>query len=149
MHLKIIKIVKVVNDAFGMQILLLMITSVIFTITFLYILYRIIWLDLTMDELIKELVSVICWFLVYASQILHVNYVCAKTNSEVQHFIRRNYRYTSINVWKLKDVNEHRRILKKKKERKVLFKYVSQNIYLKSCKIKIVERNEKHGNSYY
>ncbi|XP_003492350.2 putative gustatory receptor 28b [Bombus impatiens] len=83
MHLKIIKIVKVVNDAFGMQILLLMITSVIFTITFLYILYRIIWLDLTMDELIKELVSVICWFLVYASQILHVNYVCAKTNSEV------------------------------------------------------------------
>ncbi|XP_033303055.1 putative gustatory receptor 28b [Bombus bifarius] len=83
MHLKIIKIVKVVNDAFGMQILLLMITSVIFTITFLYILYRIIWLDLTMDELIKELVSVICWFLVYASQILHVNHVCAKTNSEV------------------------------------------------------------------
>lgn len=82
-----------------------------------------------MDELVKELVSVICWFLVYASQILYVNHVCAKTNLEVQHFIRRNYRYTSINAWKLKDV------------RKVLFKYVSQNIYLKSCKIKIVERN--------
>ncbi|XP_043589165.1 putative gustatory receptor 28a isoform X2 [Bombus pyrosoma] len=83
MHLEIIKIVKVVNDTFGMQILLLMTTSIIFTITFLYILYRIIWLDLTMDELIKELVSVISWFLVYASQILHVNHVCAKTNLEV------------------------------------------------------------------
>ncbi|XP_043589166.1 uncharacterized protein LOC122570649 isoform X3 [Bombus pyrosoma] len=44
---------------------------------------KIIWLDLTMDELIKELVSVISWFLVYASQILHVNHVCAKTNLEV------------------------------------------------------------------
>lgn len=69
-----------------------------------------------MDELIKELVSVISWFLAYASQILHVNYVCAKTNLEVQHFIRRNYRYTSIDVWKLKDVNEHRRILKKREK---------------------------------
>lgn len=69
-----------------------------------------------MDELIKELVSVISWFLVYASQILHVNHVCAKTNLEVQHFIRRNYPYTSINVWKLKDVNEHRRIFLKKEK---------------------------------
>ncbi|CAD1481267.1 unnamed protein product, partial [Heterotrigona itama] len=81
-HLEIIKIVKVVNDTFGVQVLLLMIISVIFTTIFLYILYRIVSLDLSTNELLRELISIICWLLIYIPCILYVNHVCAETTTE-------------------------------------------------------------------
>ncbi|KAK9309196.1 hypothetical protein QLX08_001140 [Tetragonisca angustula] len=81
-HLEIIKIVKVVNDTFGVQVLLLMTISVIFTTIFLYILYRILSLDLSTNELMRELISIICWLLIYISCVLYVNHVCAKTITE-------------------------------------------------------------------
>ncbi|KOX73534.1 Putative gustatory receptor 28a [Melipona quadrifasciata] len=81
-HLEIIKIVKVVNDTFGVQVLLLMTMSVIFTTIFLYILYRIVSLDLSTNELMRELISIICWLLIYIPCVLYVNHVCAKTITE-------------------------------------------------------------------
>ncbi|KAK1133336.1 hypothetical protein K0M31_011151 [Melipona bicolor] len=81
-HLEIIKIVKVVNDTFGVQVLLLMTISVIFTTIFLYILYRIVSLDLSTNELMRELISIICWLLIYIPCVLYVNHVCAKTITE-------------------------------------------------------------------
>ena len=88
-HLEIIKIVKVVNDTFGVQVLLLMTISVIFTTIFLYILYRILSLDLSTNELMRELISIICWLLIYISCVLYVNHVCAKTITEVQNSVAK------------------------------------------------------------
>ncbi|XP_043789656.1 gustatory and pheromone receptor 32a-like [Apis laboriosa] len=81
-HLEIIKIVSLLNQTFGIQILIQMTVSVIFTTNLLHLLYRIIWLHFTINQLVQELISVIFWILIYGSQILYVNHVCASTNSE-------------------------------------------------------------------
>ncbi|XP_016769530.1 gustatory and pheromone receptor 32a-like [Apis mellifera] len=81
-HLEIIKIVSFLNQTFGIQILIQMTVSVVFTTNLLHLLYRVIWLNFTLPELLQELISVIFWILIYGSQILYVNHVCASTNSE-------------------------------------------------------------------
>ncbi|XP_017764048.1 PREDICTED: putative gustatory receptor 28a [Eufriesea mexicana] len=79
MHLEMIKIVRIVNNIYGVQILLLMISSVISITILFYLLYRITWMELTVDSYLQEVIPLTCWIFFYIMLILYINHVCAKT----------------------------------------------------------------------
>ncbi|CAL7939570.1 unnamed protein product [Xylocopa violacea] len=83
-HLELIKISRIINASYGIQVLLMMTLSSTFTIGFLYISYRIIWMDLTTDELLHELIPTLCCIFINMWQMFYVNRACTKTSIEAE-----------------------------------------------------------------
>ncbi|XP_076763180.1 uncharacterized protein LOC143430686 [Xylocopa sonorina] len=84
MHLELIKISRIINASYGIQILIMMTLSSIFTIGLLYTSYRIIWLDLTTDELLQQLIPTLCCIFTNVWQMFYVNRACTKTSTEAE-----------------------------------------------------------------
>ncbi|KAG7199213.1 hypothetical protein KM043_018084 [Ampulex compressa] len=81
-HLELVKSAKLINDAYGLQLLLTMSTSFVLITGLLYDAYTILWLNLSTEELLRELVPVGCWLIFYSSLILSISHACATTSAE-------------------------------------------------------------------
>ncbi|XP_020294023.1 putative gustatory receptor 28b [Pseudomyrmex gracilis] len=82
-HLELIKSIRSINEAYGIQILLSMTISFVFITSLLYYAYSILWSSkISSDVYRQEMVPVVCWVLFYASKVLIINHTCAMATIE-------------------------------------------------------------------
>ncbi|XP_017880710.1 putative gustatory receptor 28b [Ceratina calcarata] len=81
-HLELIKIARMMNTAYGIQIALMMTVSFVSTIALLYMWYRTIWMNYEILVLLSETMPFAYYILFSLWRIVYENHVCAKTCSE-------------------------------------------------------------------
>ncbi|XP_014483702.1 PREDICTED: uncharacterized protein LOC106749101 [Dinoponera quadriceps] len=85
-HLELIKCIRTANEAYGVQILLSMTVSFVFITALLYNGYKIYWVQITKYEMRREMASIACWTLFYASKVFIINHMCALASLEIRDF---------------------------------------------------------------
>ncbi|XP_043251722.1 putative gustatory receptor 28a [Colletes gigas] len=81
-HLELIKISRIMNDFYGIQVLLTMFISLLLITCLLYVTYRIIWLTLPADQFLQHIGPLLFWLVLYMLKVFITNNECTKTSAE-------------------------------------------------------------------
>ncbi|XP_078037686.1 uncharacterized protein LOC144470441 [Augochlora pura] len=81
-HLQLVKIARIINDFYGMQLLLTMSTTFVFLTVLLFCAYRTIFADTFVEYIQNLLVMLFVWILFNFSKLFTVSHVCIKTSTE-------------------------------------------------------------------
>ncbi|XP_033332408.2 putative gustatory receptor 28b [Megalopta genalis] len=81
-HLQLVKIARIVNDFYGMQLLLTMSTTFVFLTVLLFCAYITIFAGLTIEHFQNQLIMLFVWILFNLSKLFTLSHVCIKTSTE-------------------------------------------------------------------
>ncbi|XP_053996360.1 putative gustatory receptor 28b [Hylaeus anthracinus] len=81
-HLELVKISRTMNNIYGIQILVIMFSSLLLVTCLLYVSYKIVWLTLTTPQYVQEIGPLVSWLLLYVLNIFFTNNECIKTSAE-------------------------------------------------------------------